>query len=90
MPTVSTPRTTAYKEFVFSNLPSIVRGRGGQYTYDELAALVGLKPTHNFRKRVRELVAEGQLMIVPTFSLRNNVIAMFKAVTHNTSEERPF
>jgi len=87
--TSGTTRTTAYGEYVFSNLASCVRSGGGLYNYDELAAMVGLKPTHNFRKRVRQMVAEGLLQLVPAFTPRGGIEARFQIPT-NEPKEMPF
>lgn len=82
-------RTTAYSSYVFSNVASIVREGQGAYTYDELAGMVGLKPTHNFRARVRQMVAEGVLKAIAAFTPRGGIETRF---TLNTTEpmEQPF
>jgi len=87
--TPRTSRTTAYGEYVFTNLASTVSSGGGLYNYHELAALVGLKPTHNFRKRVRQMVAEGLLQLVPAFTPRGGIEARFQIPT-NEPKEMPF
>lgn len=84
-----TTRTTAYGEYVFTNLASSVRSGAGLYNYDELAAMVGLKPTHNFRRRVRQMVAEGILQLVPAFTPRGGIEARFQTPT-NEQKEMPF
>ena len=65
--------TTAYKSYVFSNLPQAARVGQGAYTYSELAAMVGLKPTQHFRRRVNELVKSGILKLVPAFTPRGGI-----------------
>jgi len=87
--TPRTSRTTAYGEYVFSNLASCVRSGAGLYNYGELAAMVGLKPTHNFRKRVRQMVAEGLLKLTPAFTPRGGIEARFQTPTNET-QEMPF
>jgi hypothetical protein len=74
----SEPRITAYSEFVFSNLPQAVFSGGGLYNYHELAQLVGLKPTGNFRKRVKQLVAKGKLDAVAVFTARGGIETRFQ------------
>lgn len=90
MSTVNTPRTTAYKEYVFSNLPARVATGQGLYNYVELAALVGLKPTGNFRRRVKELVAQGRLDAVAVFTPRGGIEARFMANPQQAEGEIPF
>jgi hypothetical protein len=43
------------------------------YSYNELASGVGLKPTHNFRRRINEMVADGSLVLVPAFTPRGGI-----------------
>lgn len=69
----TSPRTTAYSSFVFSNLIPHVRSGGGAYTYSELADMVGLKPTQHFRRRVNQLVTSGVLKLVPAFTPRGGI-----------------
>jgi len=71
------PRVTAYAEYVFSNLPSTVASGAGLYNYNELAGLVGLKPTGNFRRRVKQLVRDGKLKSVAVFTPRGGIEARF-------------
>lgn len=77
MSTKVTSRTTAYAEYVFSNVSTTVRAGQGAYNYAELAAMVGLKPTHNFRTRVRQMVAEGRLKAIASFTSRGGIEARF-------------
>lgn len=90
MSTPRTPRTTAYAEYVFSNLALSVRSGAGLYSYDELAAMVGLKPTHNFRKRVRQMVSEGALVMQAVFTPRGGIEARFMAPTNEPTQEMAF
>lgn len=80
---------TAYQEYVFSNVPQAARVGQGAYTYNELAEMVGLKPTHNFRRRVNELVKRNVLTLVPAFTPRGGIENRF---IHNTGHEgdQPF
>jgi len=90
MSTVSTPRTTAYATYVFSNLPPTVKSGGGLYNYEELAAMVGLKPTHNFRKRVKDLVAAGVLEFHAAFTPLGGIEARYSTVEVQAPKETPF
>ena len=65
--------TTAYEQYVFTNLVTIVRSGGGAYCYKELAEMVGLKPTQHFRRRVNQLVQSGVFKLVPAFTPRGGI-----------------
>lgn len=80
-------RQTAYAEYVFSNLPQRVHGGAGLYNYDELAGLVGLKPTGNFRKRVKQLVALGKLEAIAVFTARGGIETRFQLPTMPTPDD---
>lgn len=71
-------RKTAYSQYVNSNLPARVLEGEGLYNYHELAALVGLKPTQHFRRRVNHLVNRGVLKLTPTFTLRGGIENRFE------------
>jgi hypothetical protein len=74
----SLPRvTTAYAEYVFTNLTPIVRSGGGAYTYSQLAEMVGLKPTQHFKRRVNQLVQLGVFNLVPAFTPRGGIEKRF-------------
>lgn len=82
-------RQTAYAEYVNSNLTLLVAERGGLYTYQELAEMVGLKPTHNFRRRVKALVAAGTLKAHSVFTPRGGIEVRF-AMPEGYTTEIPF
>jgi len=84
------PRSTAYSEYVFSNLPPTVLSGGGLYNVNELASLVGLKPTNNFRRRVKQLVADGKLKVHAVFTPRGGIEARYTYPENQTPTERPF
>lgn len=71
-------KVTAYSEYVFSNLPQQMAAGQGLYTYDELAQMVGLKPTGNFRRRVKQLVADGKIKAESVFTPRGGIEARFR------------
>lgn len=66
-------RLTAYAQYVFTNVKEAARVGQGMYTYDELAVMVGLKPTHNFRRRIHEMVSDGTLKLCPAFTPRGGI-----------------
>lgn len=79
-------RTTAYAEYVYSNLPARLLEGQGLYTYKEAAALVGLKPTQHFRRRVHHMASEGLIRIIPTFTPRGGIENRLQANIVETSE----
>jgi len=86
----STPRTTAYSEYVFSNLTARMLEGQGLYNYQELSDLVGLKPTGNFRRRVKQLVAQGKIDSVAVFTPRGGIEARFQLLQPTVTEDSPF
>ena len=83
-------RLTAYAQYVFTNISQFARVGQGMYTYDELASSVGLKPTHNFRKRINEMVADGILVLRPAFTPRGGIENRFMATPTEDTKEIPF
>jgi len=77
---------TAYASYVFSNLIPIVRSGAGAYSYSELASMVGLKPTAHFRRRVGQLVEDGRLVIVHTFTPRGGIEHRFMTPIDESTE----
>jgi len=65
--------TTAYGEYVFSNVRKAARVGQGAYTYKELAEMVGLKPTQHFRRRISQMVARDLLSLTPAFTPRGGI-----------------
>jgi len=87
---VNTNRATAYKEFVFYNLPQAVKVGQGAYNYKELAAMLGLKATQHFKRRVRELALVGVLKITPAFTPSGGIENRFTFNETLDREELPF
>lgn len=83
-------RLTAYAQYVFSNVKDNARLGQGMYSYDELAEMVGLKPTHNFRRRINEMVTDGILKLCPAFTPRGGIENRFMATTTVETTEIPF
>jgi hypothetical protein len=80
---MSQARLTAYAQYVFSNVKEAARVGQGMYSYDELAEMVGLKPTHNFRRRINEMVSDGSLKLCPAFTPRGGIENRFMIeITH--------
>jgi len=72
-------RDTVYKQYIRERVGQGCNETKEFYTYESLAALVGLKPTHNFRRRVREMVSEGLLEVNTVFSPRGGLMHVFGA-----------
>lgn len=79
-------RDTVYKQYVFDRVGQVLSDRWGAYNYDGLAELVGLKPTHNFRRRVREMVQAGLLKSVTAFTPRGGLTILFHHPTVEPTE----
>lgn len=56
-------RDTIYSDYVREQLQNIARGGGSIFSFPALASHLGLKPTHNLRKRLRTLERDGILSI---------------------------
>jgi len=87
---LSQRRMTAYAQYVFTNVSHFARVGQGCYTYDELAGGVGLKPTHNFRRRVHEMVSDGTLVLCPAFTPRGGIENRFMIAITQTEMAVPF
>jgi len=86
MSSVVLSRNTVYKQYIFERVGQAIREGGGAYTYDSLAEMVGLKPTHNFRRRVRDMVTEGVLQAEAVFSPRGGLMNVFSIPSTETTE----
>jgi len=58
-------RDTQYGDYVRFHALAALRSRGGGYSATDLAALMGLKCTGNFRRRLNALVQAGVLQSKP-------------------------
>jgi len=81
---------TVYKEYVFSNVVSMLGGAGVAYTILDLASAVGLKPTNNFKRRVNQMVDEGLICAFPAFSPRGGMMKVYTLPTTEETKEIPF
>lgn len=70
-------RVTVYAEYVFSNIPTILGAGQGDYDMKGLAAACGLKATHNFKRRVMQLVDQGHIKMTPVFDANGGLTALF-------------
>lgn len=84
-------KKTDYAEYVFSNLRQQLAGGEGTYNVKELAEKVGLKPTGNFRRRIKQMVADGNLISFACFTHRGGVEAQYYLPVENDPKyELPF
>jgi len=79
-------RDTAYKLYVFERVGQVLSERWGAYDYNGLAELVGLKPTHNFRRRVRQMAQAGLIKSVTAFTPRGGLTILFHHPTVEPTE----
>lgn len=81
---------TVYKEFVFSNVRSILGGAGQAYNINDLARMVGLKPTNNFKRRVNQMVGEGLIHSFAAFSPSGGLMKVYTSIPDEKTTEIPF
>lgn len=81
---------SAYAEYVFSNIRSMLESGGGMYNYKEMAEMVGLKPTQHFKRRVNQMWAHGLISMTNVFTPRGGIEKRFSAVTTPETKELPF
>jgi len=79
-------KDTVYKQYVYERVGQVLSERWGAYDYIGLATLVGLKPTHNFRRRVREMVQAGLIKSVTAFTPRGGLTILFHHPTVEPTE----
>lgn len=89
MSSVRLTKNTVYKQYVFDRVGQALNDHCAAYDMNSLASMVGLKPTHNFRKRVHEMVKEGLISATTVFSPRGGLMhVFFKPI--NETPEMPF
>lgn len=54
-------KSSAYAEYLYRRIDEFFLQQGSTFTIQELAVWCGLKPTTNFRRRVRHAVVAGKL-----------------------------
>jgi len=81
---------TVYQEYVFSNVTARLAEGQGCYPINDLAQMVGLKPTVNFRKRINQMVNEGLIVSMPAFSPRGGLMKIYCVPTVQPQLEIPF
>jgi hypothetical protein len=79
-------RDTVYKQYVRDRVGQGLKDNPQLYNYDDLAEMVGLKPTHNFKRRIREMVSEGLLKAHVVFSRRGGLTHMFSTPNYEQTE----
>jgi len=73
-----TPRyDTVYFEFVKANVLSILGSGQGVYDMPALASACGLKPTHNFKRRIMQLVEIGLIRADVALTGKGSMKAVF-------------
>lgn len=82
-------KETVYSSYVFGAVLSYIQAGQGAYTIEALAAACGLKPTHNFKRRVMQMVDRNIIMMSPAFGVNGRLIALF-SLPEVIQEEMPF
>jgi hypothetical protein len=70
-------KDTVYFEYVKANVVSMLGQGKGAYDLKELAALIGLKPTHNFKRRLHQLVDLGVIAAEVAYTETGSMKAVF-------------
>ena len=83
-------KNTVYSEFVNANVPSMLGQGKGAYTIEELALALGLKPTHNFKRRVWDLAVRQVIAATPAFTENGRMITVYHLPEVVTEKEIPF
>lgn len=56
-------KNSVYGEYINEQITIIGQQGGGLFSFQDIAAKLGLKPTHNLRKRLRTAEKKGSLVI---------------------------
>jgi hypothetical protein len=83
-------KDTIYSEFVSARVRDVLGQGRGAYDIKELAFACGLKPTHNFKRRIMQLVAQHQVNMIATFTERGRITAVFCPPEVDCRGELPF
>jgi len=70
-------KDTVYFEYVKANVLSILGTGKGAYDIKALAAACGLKPTHNFKRRVHQMIDLGLIVGVPALTANGGMYAVY-------------
>lgn len=83
-------KETIYSLFVSSRV-LVVLGEGrGVYDTKELAFACGLKPTHNFKRRIMQLVAQRLIRMTAAYTEKGRMTAVFTLPEVNPEMAAPF
>jgi hypothetical protein len=80
-------KDTVYFEYVKANVASMLGQGKVRYDLNQLAALIGLKPTHNFKRRVMQLVSLGVIAADVAYTENGSLKAVFKLPEVESKEE---
>jgi hypothetical protein len=81
---------TVYFEYVKANVTSILGAGQGAYDMNELAAACGVKPTHNFKRRVMQMVELGIIKADVALTGRGSMKAVFMLPEVAKESDYPF
>lgn len=83
-------RNTAYRQYVEQAVHNFLESGAGAYSYAELAAMVGLKPTQHFRRHLKHMAACGTIELIHAFTPRGGLELRFTRHVPESEQEFPF
>lgn len=83
-------KNTVYAEYVNANVPKLLGQGKAAYTIEELAQALGLKPTHNFKRRVWDLAVRQVIAAAPAFTEKGQMITVYHLPEVVQQQEYPF
>lgn len=83
-------KETVYSLFVLHQVTNALLKGEGCYDVKELAFACGLKPTHNFKRRIMQLVAQRHIRMNASYTENGRLKAVFYLPEVDTSDEQPF
>ena len=70
-------KETIYSKFVFARVLNVLEQGRGVYDIKDLAFACGLKPTHNFSRRIMQLVDQHHIIMIATHNANGRLTAVF-------------
>lgn len=83
-------RQTVYSEFVSSRVKFLMGQGREMYDIKELAFACGLKPTHNFKRRIMQLVDQDIIRMTAAHTEKGRLTAVFHLPEVGFEEKLPF
>lgn len=83
-------KSSAYAEFLYFKIDEYFQKQGSAFTVEQLAAYTGLKPTCNFRRRLRHAVASGKLALSSAYAWNGSRGNLYSMPSTDASSDIPF